>query len=166
MKIGSPKNLEGKNLLVGVSAVDSNGNAIGSDITTLKNGANVTFTSSANGVLVIDARSVTSVENATSAVYATNAISAISAGSLTNAITINGVALNGGTTKTLADLNIASKTHTHTHHQRRYGTSCLHFHDGNPYGRYNAPCAYRFWCCWTGAYQDGRRSGVERLRDR
>ena len=72
MKIGSPKNLEGKNLLVGVSAVDSNGNAIGSDITTLKNGANVTFTSSANGVLVIDARSVTSVENATSAVYATN----------------------------------------------------------------------------------------------
>lgn len=114
MKIGSPKNLEGKNLLVGVSAVDSNGNAIGSDITTLKNGANVTFTSSANGVLVIDARSVTSVENVTSAVYATNAISAISAGSLTNAITINGVALNGGTTKTLADLNIASKTHTHT----------------------------------------------------
>ena len=72
MKIGSPKNLEGKNLLVGVSAVDSNGNAIGSDITTIKNGANVTFTSSANGVLVIDARSVTSVENATSAVYATN----------------------------------------------------------------------------------------------
>lgn len=72
MKIGSPKNLEGKNLLVGVSAVDSNGNAIGSDITTLKSGANVTFTSSANGVLVIDARSVTSVENATSAVYATN----------------------------------------------------------------------------------------------
>lgn len=72
MKIGSPKNLEGKNLLVGVSAVDSNGNAIGQDITTLKNGANVTFTSSANGVLVIDARSVTSVENATSAVYATN----------------------------------------------------------------------------------------------
>lgn len=61
MKIGSPKNLEGKNLLVGISAVDSNGNAIGSDITTLKNGANVTFTSSANGVLVIDARSVTSV---------------------------------------------------------------------------------------------------------
>ena len=72
MKIGSPKNLEGKSLLVGISAVDSNGNAIGSDITTLKNGANVTFTSSANGVLVIDARSVTSVENATSAVYATN----------------------------------------------------------------------------------------------
>ena len=72
MKIGSPKNLEGKNLLVGVSAVDSNGNAIGSDITTLRNGANVTFTSSANGVLVIDARSVTSVENATSAVYAAN----------------------------------------------------------------------------------------------
>lgn len=72
MKIGSPKNLEGKNLLVGVSAVDGNGNAIGSDITTLKNGANVTFTSSANGVLVIDARSVTSVENVTSAVYATN----------------------------------------------------------------------------------------------
>lgn len=72
MKIGSPKNLEGKSLLVGVSAVDSNGNAIGSDITTLKNGANVTFTSSANGVLVIDARSVTSVENATSAVYAIN----------------------------------------------------------------------------------------------
>ena len=60
MKIGSPKNLEGKNLLVGVSAVDSNGNAIGSDITTLKNGANVTFTSSANGVLVINAESVAS----------------------------------------------------------------------------------------------------------
>lgn len=60
MKIGSPKNLEGKNLLVGVSAVDSNGNAIGSDITTLKNGANVTFTSSANGVLVIAAESVAS----------------------------------------------------------------------------------------------------------
>lgn len=60
MKIGSPKNLEGKNLLVGVSAVDSNGNAIGQDITTLKSGANVTFTSSANGVLVIDAISVTS----------------------------------------------------------------------------------------------------------
>ena len=145
MKIGSPKNLEGKNLLVGVSAVDGNGNAIGSDITTLKNGANVTFTSSANGVLVIDAESVTSVENATSAVYATNdkngndiattyqtvindgnklngayvsgavasATSAVSAGSLTNAITINGVELNGGTIKTLADLNIASKTHTH-----------------------------------------------------
>lgn len=72
MKIGSPKNLEGKNLLVGVSAVDSNGNAIGLDITTLKNGANVTFASSANGVLVIDARSVTSVVNATSAVYAAN----------------------------------------------------------------------------------------------
>ena len=145
MKIGSPKNLEGKNLLVGVSAVDGNGNAIGSDITTLKNGANVTFTSSANGVLVIDAESVTSVENATSAVYATNdkngndiattyqtvindgnklngayvsgavasATSAVSAGSLTNAITVNGVELNGGTIKTLADLNIASKTHTH-----------------------------------------------------
>lgn len=145
MKIGSPKNLEGKNLLVGVSVVDGKGNAIGSDITTLKNGANVTFTSSANGVLVIDAESVTSVENATSAVYATNdkngkdiattyqtvindgnklngayvsgavesATSAVSAGSLTDAITINGVALNGGTIKTLADLNIASKTHAH-----------------------------------------------------
>lgn len=145
MKIGSPKNLEGKNLLVGVSVVDGKGNAIGSDITTLKNGANVTFTSSANGVLVIDAESVTSVENATSAVYATNdkngkdiattyqtvindgnklngayvsgavesATSAASAGSLTDAITINGVALNGGTIKTLADLNIASKTHAH-----------------------------------------------------
>ena len=60
MKIGSPKNLEGKNLLVGVSAVDSNGNAIGQDITTLRNGANVTFTSSANGVLVIAAESVAS----------------------------------------------------------------------------------------------------------
>lgn len=72
MKIGSPKNLEGKNLLVGVSAVDSNGDAIGSDITTLKKGENVTFTSSANGVLVIAAESVESVENATSAVYATN----------------------------------------------------------------------------------------------
>ena len=38
---------------------------------------------------------------------------AASASSLTNAITINGVSLNAGTTKTLAQMSIASATHTH-----------------------------------------------------
>ena len=42
-----------------------------------------------------------------------SATHAASAGSLTNAITINGVSLNAGTTKTLAQMNIASATHTH-----------------------------------------------------
>jgi hypothetical protein len=46
-----------------------------------------------------------------------SATHAASADSLANAITINGVALNGGTTKTLDQLNIASATHTHTSDQ-------------------------------------------------
>ena len=41
---------------------------------------------------------------------ATHAASAVS---LANAITINGVSLNAGTTKTLAQMNIASASHTH-----------------------------------------------------
>jgi hypothetical protein len=72
--------------------------------------------SDANKVLQVNGTGTgvawTSVVN--SATNAASATSAVSAGKLTNAITINGVALNGGTTKTLAQLSIASATHTHT----------------------------------------------------
>ena len=54
MKIGSPKDLKGNALLTGISAVSGTTN-IGSDFKTIKNGTNVTLTSSAGGILVVAA---------------------------------------------------------------------------------------------------------------
>ena len=55
MKIGSPKNLNGKDLITGISAIDSNGNVIGSDVVAIKRGENVTMVSEESGVVVINA---------------------------------------------------------------------------------------------------------------
>ena len=57
---------------------------------------------------------VNSAANATTAGSAASAGSAVSASKLTTGITINGMTLNGGSSVTLANLNIASATHTHT----------------------------------------------------
>ena len=53
-KIGNPKDLKGNALLTGIKA-SSGSTLIGSNFTTIKNGSNVTLTSAATGVLVINA---------------------------------------------------------------------------------------------------------------
>jgi len=53
-KIGSPKDLKGNALLTGISAVNGTTN-LGSNFKTIKNGTNVTLSSSADGVLVVAA---------------------------------------------------------------------------------------------------------------